>query len=146
MARDAPRKVELVNEFPHAMLREIYEQPDAIRGRWIYIWTAQTFDGRAFAPLAKWLNPRGEVLIAASGSSRHAGLAAEIILEDLCGLAVDVEYASEYGCRPTANPRQPIAAGDFAVGRNLGHAGRAAVCARIADSRRWRSPMWPAAR
>ncbi len=54
-----------------------------------------------------WLNSRGEVLIAASGSSRHAGLAAEIILEDLCGLAVDVEYSSEYGCRTAANPRQP---------------------------------------
>src|SRR5206468_12634310 len=61
----------------------------------------------AFAPMAQWLNPRGEVLIAASGSSRHAGLAAEILLEDLCGLAVDVEYASEWGCRATANPRHP---------------------------------------
>ncbi len=40
-----------------------------------------------------------DLIIAASGSSRHAGLAAEILLEDLCGLAVDVEYASEYSCR-----------------------------------------------
>ncbi len=54
-----------------------------------------------------WLNARGEVLIAASGSSRHAGLAAEIILEDLCGLAVDVEYSSEYSSRPAVNPRRP---------------------------------------
>jgi glucosamine--fructose-6-phosphate aminotransferase (isomerizing) len=49
--------------------------------------------------LAGWPNPAGEVLIAASGSSRHSGLAGEILLEDLCGLAVDVEYASEYSCR-----------------------------------------------
>jgi glucosamine--fructose-6-phosphate aminotransferase (isomerizing) len=94
-----------VNEFPHAMLREIFEQPDAI-GRTLDLYLdGQAFDAQAFAPLAKWLNPRGEVLIAASGSSRHAGLAAEIILEDLCGLAVDVEYASEYGCRTGANAR-----------------------------------------
>jgi glucosamine--fructose-6-phosphate aminotransferase (isomerizing) len=96
-----------VNEFPHAMLREIYEQPDAIRRTLDLYLDGQIFDAQAFAPLGKWLNPRGEVLIAASGSSRHAGLAAEIILEDLCGLAVDVEYASEYGCRTAANPRNP---------------------------------------
>lgn len=93
--------------FPHAMLREIYEQPAAIRRMLDLYLSDGAFNAAAFAPLARWLNPRGEVLIAASGSSRHAGLAAEIILEDLCNLAVDVEYASEYACRSTANPRQP---------------------------------------
>jgi len=96
-----------VTEFPHAMLREIYEQPDAIRRTLALYLDGTTFAAEAFAPLANWLNPRGEVLIAASGSSRHAGLAAEIILEDLCGLAVDVEYASEYATRTAANPRNP---------------------------------------
>ncbi len=43
------------------------------------------------------------MLILASGSSRHSGLAAEILLEDQCGLAVDVEYASEYSLR-AGNP------------------------------------------
>ena len=38
-------------------------------------------------------------MIAASGSSRHAGLFAELVIEDLSGVAVDVEYASEYCCR-----------------------------------------------
>lgn len=94
-------------QFPHAMLREIYEQPEAI-GRTLDLYTdGDKLKADAFAPLASWLNPRGEVLIAASGSSRHAGLAAEILLEDLCGLAVDVEYASEWGTRSTANPRRP---------------------------------------
>ncbi len=89
------------------MLREIYEQPAAIRRTLDLYLDDHGFNPKAFAPLAQWLNRRGEVLIAASGSSRHAGLAAEIIFEDLCGLAVDVEYASEYGCRASANPRQP---------------------------------------
>ena len=57
--------------------------------------------------LAGWANPAGEVLIAASGSSRHSGLAGEILLEDLCGLAVDVEYSSEYSCRGGSNLRRP---------------------------------------
>src|SRR5579859_4308480 len=96
-----------MTDFPHAMLREIYEQPDAIRRTLALYLSGSGLNAEAFAPMAHWLNPRGEVLIAASGSSRHAGLAAEILLEDLCGLAVDVEYASEWGSRGTANPRHP---------------------------------------
>jgi glucosamine--fructose-6-phosphate aminotransferase (isomerizing) len=96
-----------MTDFPHAMLREIFEQPEAIR-RTLDLYLDDTgLSAVAFAPFANWLNPRGEVLIAASGSSRHAGLAAEIIFEDLCGLAVDVEYSSEYACHPAANARHP---------------------------------------
>src|ERR1700745_2042955 len=102
----APNEVH-VTEFPHAMLREIYEQPDAIRRTLALYLDGQAFDPKAFAPLANWLNARGEALIAASGSSRHAGLAAEIILEDLCGLAVDVEYSSEYSTRGGTERRHP---------------------------------------
>ena len=89
------------------MLREIFEQPAAIRRTLDLYLDGEALKAEAFAPFAGWLNARGEVLIAASGSSRHAGLAAEIIFEDLCGLAVDVEYASEYSCRPAVNPRRP---------------------------------------
>jgi glucosamine--fructose-6-phosphate aminotransferase (isomerizing) len=93
--------------FPHEMLREIYEQPAAL-GRTLALY----LDGMHLRPevadrLASWANPAGEVLIAASGSSRHTGLAAEILLEDLCGLAVDVEYASEYSCRGRFDQRRP---------------------------------------
>ncbi|HEV2326794.1 MAG TPA: SIS domain-containing protein [Terracidiphilus sp.] len=86
-------------EFEHEMLREIDEQPEALRR------TVALYAGRnglrpeVGTQLAKWTSAAGEILIAASGSSRHSGLYAEILLEDLCGLAVDVEYASEYSCR-----------------------------------------------
>jgi len=96
-----------MSDFPHIMLREIYEQPKAIRRTLSLYLDGPSLKPESFAPLSGWLNPRGEVLIAASGSSRHAGLAAEVILEDLCGLAVDVEYSSEYTFRPAANPRRP---------------------------------------
>ena len=96
-----------MNEFSHAMLREIFEQPAAIQRTLDLYLNGDGLSKEAFAPIQNWLNSRGEVLIAASGSSRHAGLAAEIIFEDLCGLAVDVEYSSEYSCRPAVNPRQP---------------------------------------
>jgi len=49
-----------------------------------------------------------KIIIAASGSSRHAGLAGEIMIEDLSGAAVDVEYASEYCYRSTHSTSDPI--------------------------------------
>jgi glucosamine--fructose-6-phosphate aminotransferase (isomerizing) len=93
--------------FAHEMLREIYEQPEAL-GRTLDLYLA----GKRLKPemaklLAGWPNSAGEILIAASGSSRHSGLYAEILLEDLCGLAVDVEYASEYSCRGGQDLRHP---------------------------------------
>jgi len=96
-----------MQNFAHEMLREIYEQPVAL-GRTLSLYLG----GRGLKPevaamLAGWPNAAGEVLIAASGSSRHSGLYAEILLEDLCGLAVDVEYASEYSCRGGVDLRHP---------------------------------------
>src|SRR3979411_937983 len=80
--------------FPHAMLREIYEQPQALAAtieRYVPggVSTAETFQ-----PVVDALGRRERLVIAASGSSRHAGLAGEIMLEDLAGIPVDVEYAS----------------------------------------------------
>jgi glucosamine--fructose-6-phosphate aminotransferase (isomerizing) len=93
--------------FPHEMLREIYEQPAALRRTLALYLDANHLKSEVADRLAGWSNPAGEVLIAASGSSRHCGLAAEILLEDLCGLAVDVEYASEYSCRGRYDLRHP---------------------------------------
>jgi glucosamine--fructose-6-phosphate aminotransferase (isomerizing) len=93
--------------FAHEMLREIYQQPQAL---------ADTIERYApngklavdiFQPVAEALRSRERLVIAASGSSRHAGLAAEIMLEDLAGLIVDVEYASEYVYRSTHTIQDP---------------------------------------
>jgi len=96
--------------FDHEMLREIYEQPLALRHTFALYLANNELKPDVAATLAKWAVPEGEILIAASGSSRHSGLAAEILLEDLCGLAVDVEYASEYssrGANTKADVRHP---------------------------------------
>jgi glucosamine--fructose-6-phosphate aminotransferase (isomerizing) len=93
--------------FAHEMLREIYEQPAALRRTLALYLDGNQLRNDVAGRLTGWANPAGEVLIAASGSSRHSGLAAEILLEDLCGLAVDVEYASEYSCRGGSDPRRP---------------------------------------
>jgi glutamine---fructose-6-phosphate transaminase (isomerizing) len=91
----------------HAMLKEIFAQPEALR-RTLALYTVPgVLNAEMAERLCRWSIPEGEVLIAASGSSRHSGLAGEILLEDLCGLAVDVEYASEYSIRGGRELRHP---------------------------------------
>lgn len=85
--------------YRHEMLREIYEQPEALKRTIDLYLSGHALKPEVAAKLATWPNRNGEILIAASGSSRHSGLYGEILLEDLCGLAVDVEYASEYSMR-----------------------------------------------
>ena len=90
------------------MRREIYEQPQAI---------AKTIDRHQkndilfpdeLHAIESALLTFDKLIIAASGSSRHAGLAGEIMIEDLSGVAVDVEYASEYCYRSTHAAVDPI--------------------------------------
>lgn len=86
--------------FPHWMLKEIHEQPSTLVAT-----LEQYVDGKGFredtcSAARAWLAAaKGEIVVAASGSSRHAGLVAELLIEDLSGIAVDVEYASEYSYR-----------------------------------------------
>jgi glutamine---fructose-6-phosphate transaminase (isomerizing) len=93
--------------FPHAMLREIYEQPEALAAT-IHNYVADgALKPETFAAVSEGLRGHQRIVIAASGSSRHAGLAGEIMLEDLAGLTVDVEYASEYCYRSTHTLQDP---------------------------------------
>jgi glucosamine--fructose-6-phosphate aminotransferase (isomerizing) len=89
------------------MLREIYEQPQALTATMARYAPNGSLDADAFAAVADALRGRQRVVIAASGSSRHAGLAGEIMLEDYAGLAVDVEYSSEYMYRSTHTLHDP---------------------------------------
>lgn len=86
--------------FRHWMLREIHEQPKTLAATLTRLVSPGGFHEETAAPLRAWLGrTHGEVVIAASGSSRHAGQVAELWIEDHSGIAVDVEYASEYTYR-----------------------------------------------
>ena len=87
--------------FEHFMLKEIYEQPrsiaDSMRGR------IDSRRGRIkLGGLAEYeqrvVNAK-RILIAACGTSWHAGLVAEYLIEDLARIPVEVEYASEFRYR-----------------------------------------------
>lgn len=96
-----------MRKFQHEMLREIYEQPAALDRTLALYLDGNNLRSDMAERLKGWAHPAGEVLIAASGSSRHSGLAGEVLLEDLCGLAVDVEYASELSCWGGRDRRLP---------------------------------------
>jgi len=91
--------------FPFQMLKEIYEQPDAIDETIEQHLDRTTggvrLDRSPFTP-AEWGDLRS-VNIVASGSSRHAGLCGKLMIEELAAIPVDVEHASEYGCRKPLN-------------------------------------------
>ena len=92
----------------HIMRREIYEQPQAIaKTVEKHLKDDLIFPGE-LDPIESALLTFEKLIIAASGSSRHAGLAGEIMIEDLSGVAVDVEYASEYCYRSTHAAIDPI--------------------------------------
>src|SRR2546421_3524136 len=92
----------------HAMRREIYEQPAAIAKTIQKHLHDDTIFPGTLQPIESALLTFEKLIIAASGSSRHAGLAGEIMIEDLSGVAVDVEYASEYCYRSTHAAVDPI--------------------------------------
>jgi glutamine---fructose-6-phosphate transaminase (isomerizing) len=101
--KSAPRGL-----FAHAMVREIYEQPHAIRETVRENVQGDVIFPAALQPIENALFAFKKIIIAASGSSRHAGLAGEIMMEDLAGVAVDVEYSSEYCYRSTHAGADPI--------------------------------------
>jgi len=87
--------------FDHFMLKEIFEQPSVIK---------DTYRGRLHADkgivqmsgiednLEKFLNAE-RIIIVACGTSWHAGLVAEYIIEEFARVSVEVEYASEFRYR-----------------------------------------------
>jgi len=97
----------MTEQFEHAMLREIYEQPEAIARTLERYVEHGGLREAVFGETATIVEQHRDLIVAASGSSRHAGLAAEIMLEDTACMAVDVEYASEYITRSSNTKRDP---------------------------------------
>ena len=87
--------------YDHFMLKEIYEQPNVIK---------DTYRGRLHANLGliqmagvednieKFLHA-DRIIIIACGTSWHAGLVAEYVIEEFARIPVEVEYASEFRYR-----------------------------------------------
>lgn len=87
--------------YPHFMLKEIYEQPktleDCIRGR-INVEGTQVVLSGVIDNREKFIRA-SRIIIVACGTSWHAALIGEHLIEDLCRIPVEVEYASEFRYR-----------------------------------------------
>ena len=84
--------------FPHFMIKEIFEQPRAVRDTAMGRVDAKT--GRVKLEgvhlHAEDFESFRKIRIAASGTSRHAGIAGRYMIQELAGIPVDVEHASEF--------------------------------------------------
>ncbi len=94
--------------FKHFTLKEIYEQPRAVRdttlGR-ISPETGQVFLDEMEITEGDFRSFR-EIKVVAAGTSRHAGLAGKIMIERLARVPVEVDYASEFRYHdPLVDPR-----------------------------------------
>jgi glutamine---fructose-6-phosphate transaminase (isomerizing) len=87
--------------FDHFMLKEIYEQPrsirDSMRGR-LHLDTGLVTLGGIRDYEQKLMNAR-RIIITACGTSWHAGLVGEYLIEELARIPVEVEYSSEFRYR-----------------------------------------------
>ncbi len=94
--------------FPHCMLKEIYEQPEAIRnamrgrldesGRPI---AGLNLDERTFRQIER-------IILTACGTSYHAALVGEHLIEECARIPVQVEYASEFRYRNPPRERNAV--------------------------------------
>lgn len=87
--------------FAHFMLKEIFDQPqaiqDAIRGRLIIEDGLANLGG--LRDVTEKLRMLERIIIVSCGTSYHAGLAGEYMLEEYAGIPTEVEFASEFRYR-----------------------------------------------
>lgn len=99
--------------YPHFMLKEIFEQPECLtnsmRGRVNVEATNVTLS--AVIDYNKQLLSAKRMIIVGCGTSWHAGLIGKQIIENLCRIPVEVEYASEFRYRnPVVTPDDVVIA------------------------------------
>ena len=87
--------------FPHYMLKEIFEQPQGLRDTIAHRVSLE--EGLIRLPEVRIgvdeLRAVRRINIVASGTSRHAGMAGQYMIQELANLPADVDYASEFEYR-----------------------------------------------
>ena len=99
--------------YKHFMLKEIHEQPDVIRN--ILVGKLHTSDSPIVLNEVKLnretLKDLNRIQIIACGTSLHAALIGKYIIENFCGIPVDVEASSEYIYRKTVTDEHTLVIG-----------------------------------
>ena len=96
--------------YPHFMLKEIFEQPrtveNALRGRIDFEGPTTRFGGLNMS--AAELRSIERIVIGATGTSWHAALAGEYLIEELAHLPVEVEFSHEFSTRNAPLQRDTV--------------------------------------
>ena len=99
--------------YKHFMLKEIHEQPDVIRN--VLNGKLYDIDERIILNEVKidkeTLKNLQRIEIVACGTSLHAAMVGKYLIEDFCGIAVDVEASSEYIYRKTVTNKNTLVIG-----------------------------------
>ena len=85
--------------FEHFMLKEIHEQPGAVRDTLNSMVKDGKIDLSETGLTEEFIRAIGQIDIVACGSAWHVGMAAQYVIEDLAGIPVRVELASEFRYR-----------------------------------------------
>lgn len=99
--------------YKHFMLKEIHEQPDVIRN--ILVGKLHSIDEPIVLNEVKLtketLKDLNRIQIIACGTSLHAAMVGKYIIENFCGIAVDIEASSEYIYRKTVTDEKTLVIG-----------------------------------
>jgi glucosamine--fructose-6-phosphate aminotransferase (isomerizing) len=99
--------------YKHFMLKEIHEQPDVIRN--ILVGKLHTADSPIVLDEVKLnretLKKLNRIQVIACGTSLHAAMVGKYIIENFCGIPVDVEASSEYIYRKTVTDENTLVIG-----------------------------------
>lgn len=97
-------------EFPHFMLKEIYEQPqsirNALRGRLSRDEATAILGGLQMSP--RELRDIGRIILSGCGTAYHAGMIGEYLLETIARVPTEVEIASEFRYRNAPTDKNTV--------------------------------------
>jgi glucosamine--fructose-6-phosphate aminotransferase (isomerizing) len=98
-------------EFPHFMLKEIFEQPEVLRRNLEHYIRGNEVTLLKDFNLRRLLLNKDRILIQASGTSMHAGIVGKYLIEKLARIQTDVDFSSEFRYRePVLNPNTLVIA------------------------------------
>src|SRR5688572_10766380 len=86
---------EFTSTFQHHMLKEIFEQPEALQQTIASLSNPQRMFGADWPFPVEEIRRVRRIVIAASGSSRHAGMVGKVMIEALTHVPVEVGFSSE---------------------------------------------------
>ncbi len=95
--------------FEHFMMKEIYEQPTAVEQTIHAAVKDGAVDPEVFGMTTEEMRAISSIHVIACGSAAHVGFAAASVIEDLAGVPVRVEYASEFRYRRVLPEQESLA-------------------------------------